>query len=215
MSAAFPRWSNTAVRAALLSGVAGAVGAPMLLMAWMRTPWTTNEGNPVTQPVKFDHRHHVQDDGIDCRYCHTTVETSARAGIPPSTVCMSCHGQIWKASPLLSLVRDSAFSGKPIAWRRVNALPDFVYFDHSIHVSKGVGCSTCHGRVDEMPQVAKGAPLTMQWCLDCHRSPEQNLRPHEAITQMDWRPSNDPMVGAELARVNKVHPGQHCSACHR
>jgi len=194
----------------LLAG--GVIGGVCLLMVYMRTPYITKVGVPVGQPVMFDHRHHVVDDGIDCRYCHYTVEKERSAGMPPTSLCMNCHNQIWNSSPLLAPVRESYFTGKPIEWRRVHVLPDFVYFDHSIHVNKGVGCVSCHGRVDQMAQTEKAEPLTMIWCLDCHRNPAPNLRPQEAITAMDWQPHGN---GAELARQNHVQSLTHCSACHR
>lgn len=182
-------------------------------MLFVRTPYVTNEGTPVVQPVMFDHRHHVRDDLIDCLYCHYTAETSAYASVPPTELCMNCHSQIWTASPLLAPVRESFFSGRPIDWKRVHKLPDHVYFDHSIHVAKGVGCVSCHGRVDEMAQVARAAPLTMGWCLDCHRNPEPHLRPRDRITDMTWNPS--PGEGERLARENGVGRLTNCSTCHR
>ncbi len=216
MAAPFPRWFSTAFRVGLASLLGGVVGVPCLLMAWMRSPYVTNVGISVQQPVKFDHRHHVSDDGIDCRYCHYTVETSASAGMPATSVCMNCHGQIWNASPLLEPVRASYFNGTPIQWRRVHKLPDFVYFDHSIHVRKGVGCVSCHGRVDLMPEVMKSAPLTMEWCLNCHRKPEPQLRPLDQITAMTWRPPDDRgLLAEELAHRYGTQHLTHCSACHR
>lgn len=169
MAAPFPRWTNTGFRLALLALVVLFVGGPVLLMLYMRTPYITMQNNPVAQPVMFDHRHHVRDDGIDCRYCHQTVETQAHAGMPSTQVCLGCHSQIWTSSPLLQPVHESARTDRPIAWRRVHALPDHVFFDHSVHISAGVWCGSCHGQVEQMAQVAKAQPLTMQWCLDCHR----------------------------------------------
>ncbi|MFN7134448.1 MAG: cytochrome c3 family protein, partial [Myxococcales bacterium] len=148
--ALFKPWTNTAARLSLavLAGVGGlGIGG---LFAWHRSPLGREMNEPLEQPVQFDHRHHVNDVGIDCRYCHSTVETSPRAGIPTTQLCMGCHGQIWNKSPLLSPVREAFFADRPLAWRRVHKVPDFVYFNHSIHVQKGVGCETCHGRVDQM-----------------------------------------------------------------
>src|SRR5437660_2869412 len=133
------------------------------------------------QPVQLSHKHHVGDDGIDCRYCHTSVEKSAFAGVPPTETCMTCHSQIWTESPLLAPVRESYRTGRPIQWQRVHDLPDFVYFNHSIHIKKGIGCVSCHGRIDEMPITRKHQTLSMRWCLSCHRSPEKNMRPHEKV----------------------------------
>jgi hypothetical protein len=185
-------------------------------MVWMRTPYITEQGISIAQPVAFDHRHHVTDDGIECRYCHQTVETSASAGIPSTGVCMNCHSQIWNTSPLLEPVRRSYFTDRPIEWRRVHSLPDYVYFNHSIHVNKGIGCVSCHGRVDHMAQVAKAEPLTMGWCLDCHRNPEPHLRPVAEVTSMDWRPPPDsPDFTTRLAHEYDIQHLVNCSTCHR
>lgn len=184
--ALFPRWTNT------LSKVmgAGTLLVPALAVAalWYtaRTPAVTNQAVEYEQPVQFDHRHHNWENGIDCRYCHTAVETSASAGIPSTTVCVGCHGQVWNKSPRLEPVRQAFFQEKPIEWIKVHDLPDFVYFNHSAHVNKGVGCVSCHGRVDQMPAIRQVEPLTMQWCLDCHRNPKLNLRPLNEITNMTW-----------------------------
>ena len=153
-----------------------------------RSSWNTGQWVERQQPVQFSHKHHVGDDGIDCRYCHTSVETSASAGLPSTTTCMNCHKQIWADSPYLEPVRASFRTGKPIEWIRVHDLPDYAYFNHSIHVKKGVGCSTCHGRVDDMPIVYQAASLQMEWCLECHRAPERFLRPRDKVFDMTWRP---------------------------
>jgi hypothetical protein len=178
MAALFPRWSNTAfglALAALAAGVVALVAGPMILM---RTPYATHEGDPVQQPVEFDHRHHVRDDEIACVYCHRTVETGARAGIPATEVCMGCHAQVWNRSPLLAPVRASWAQGTPIPWRRVHDLPDHVYFNHAVHVTGArLPCATCHGDVASMPRVSKAAPLTMGWCIDCHRQGGRALTP--------------------------------------
>jgi hypothetical protein len=157
----------------------------------------------------------VQDDGIDCGYCHYDAERSRYAGVPPTEVCMGCHSQIWNQSPLLATVRASMFQGSPIVWNRVHQLPDFVQFEHAPHLGKGIGCVSCHGRLDTMAQVYAVAPLTMQWCLDCHRAPEPHLRPLDRLTDMTWQPGGDPReLGAELRRSLNVNPPTHCSACH-
>lgn len=192
------------------------IGGPLLLMAWVRTPYVTSQGNPVQQPVLFDHRHHVVDDGIECRYCHSTVDRSPSAGIPTTARCMGCHGQIWNESPLLARVRSSYFSGQPIPWVRVNRLPDFVYFDHSIHVAKGVGCESCHGRVDQMAAIEQAKPLTMGWCLSCHRRPEAQLRPRSEVTTMGWKPKENQLaLGAALKKEYGVRSLTNCTTCHR
>jgi hypothetical protein len=212
----FPKWSNAVLWSAM--GLAGLtlVGVPTLLMVFTRTPYFTGEEEPLLQPVKFDHRHHARDDAIACVYCHDTVETSAYAGVPPTSTCMGCHSQIWTKSPELALVRTSYFERKPIRWARVNNLPDHVFFDHSIHVAKGVGCVTCHGRVDLMGQVYQATPLLMSWCLDCHREPAKFLRPRERVTDMAWRPEGVQLeLGRELVRRYGVDPKTDCTGCHR
>lgn len=188
-------------------------------MVYVRSPFVTNQHRPVEQPIQFDHRHHAGDTKIDCRYCHWTVEESPSAGMPATTVCMSCHAQVWNKSPYLAPVRQAYFTEQPIPWVRVHNLPDFVYFNHAIHVAKGVGCVTCHGRVDQMGAIEQAAPLTMAWCLECHRNPEPNLRPQEFITALDWQPPADPVaaakLGKELAVAYDVHSRVSCSTCHR
>jgi len=187
-----------------------------------RSSWNTGQWVERQQPVQFSHKHHVGDDGIDCRYCHTTVETSNTAGMPSTSTCMSCHKQIWSESPYLEPVRASFRTGKPIEWLRVHDLPDYAYFNHSIHVKKGVGCSTCHGRIDEMPILYQAATLQMEWCLECHRAPERFVRPVEEIFNMEWRPENkseeDLQLGRELVRQYKIQGRrvlESCSTCHR
>ncbi len=212
----FPEWSDTAFRFAL-AGAATLVGL-LVLGPWVyvRTPYNTGQMAFVDQPVQFDHRHHVRDDGIDCRYCHTTVEREASAGYPATELCAGCHNQVWNQSPMLEPIRRSYFSNTPIPWNRVHNLPDYVYFNHSIHVNKGVGCVTCHGRVDQMPLIAQEAPLQMGWCLDCHRNPEPNLRPRDQITNMEWQPTGDPVeLGEKLAAENGVRKLTNCTTCHR
>ena len=175
-------------------------------------------GTPVEQVVPFSHKHHVGDDGIDCRYCHTSVETSAFAGIPPTHTCMTCHSQLFTQEPVLAPVVQSLRSGKPIRWKRIHDLPDFVYFNHGIHVAKGVGCEECHGRVDRMPLTWRVAPLTMQWCLDCHRNPEMHLRPVEHVFDMGWKPNEDRRtLGRRLVAAYHIHTSTltDCSTCHR
>ena len=171
------------------------------------------------QPVPFSHAHHVGGLGVDCRYCHTTVETSSFANIPPTKTCMNCHSQIWSTSPTLEPVRASYRTNQSISWTRVHDLPDFVYFNHSIHVNKGVGCESCHGRVDKMPLMAQQASLQMEWCLNCHRNPEKYLRPREFITTMGYQPEGDQeTVGLKLKAEYKIQDARtltSCSTCHR
>jgi hypothetical protein len=176
-------------------------------------------GQPLEQPIPFSHRHHVSDDGIDCRYCHTSVESSSFAGIPSTQICMTCHSVIFDQAPMLAPVRRSWQARQPIRWRRVNDLPDFVFFDHSIHVAKGVGCVTCHGRVDQMPITWRAHSLDMKWCLDCHRAPQRYLRPKDRVFDMSWSPSVDQSsLGRELAAAYHIQSPRRltdCSTCHR
>jgi Cytochrome c7 and related cytochrome c len=204
-------------------------GAIFVLLAalWVtaeinRSSWNTGQWVERQQPVQFSHKHHVGDDGIDCRYCHTSVETAASAGMPPTSVCMNCHKQLWIDSPYLEPVRASYQSGKPIEWIKVHDLPDYVYFNHSIHVNKGVGCSTCHGRVDQMPIAYQASSLQMEWCLTCHRNPEQFIRPLKEIFNMQWRAQNtsaeEVAEGVALKRLYHVQGSDvltSCSTCHR
>jgi len=216
MPALFPRWSDSLLWIGLVAVVAIAIGVPAFVMIWVRTPHVTATRDPITQPIEFDHRHHVVDDGIDCRYCHDLVERSPFAGVPPTARCLNCHNQIWNDSPLLTAVWRSYITDRPIPWLRVHRLADFVYFDHSIHVNKGVGCETCHGRVDQMARVYQVAPLTMGWCLDCHRAPERHLRPRAAITAMGWTaPGSADELGRVLKRLYGVREITTCTACHR
>ncbi len=183
------------------------------------SPYTTQQTIAREQPVQFSHAHHVGAVGIDCRYCHTSVEKAAFAGIPPTKTCMNCHSQIWAQSPYLEPVRESFRTDKSLEWTRVNDLPDFVYFDHSIHVNKGIGCETCHGRVDQMPLMYQASSLQMKWCLECHRHPERYLRPKEEVFTMGWRPPIEQAVlGERLKREYDIRDDivlTSCSTCHR
>jgi hypothetical protein len=183
-----------------------------------QSDFLTRVHSPIDQPVPFSHQHHVGGLGIDCRHCHTSVTQSSFAGLPPTETCMTCHSQIWKDAPVLKPVRDSFQTGNPIKWTRVYDLPDYVYFNHSIHVNKGVACVTCHGRVDEMPITWKTQPLYMRWCLDCHRHPEENLRPPSQVFDLQFKPFPDQSASKpELIVENHVHPQglTDCYTCHR
>lgn len=174
-------------------------------------------GSAVAQPIPFSHKHHVGDDGIDCRYCHASVETAATAGMPSVEVCMSCHAQLYTDQPALRPLIEAWQSGTPLRWQRVHDLPDFAYFDHSVHVNHGVGCVSCHGRVDEMPLTWRHASLDMQWCLDCHRDPAQALRPRDKVFDLAWQPADQRATGTALIAAYHVPMGQltECSTCHR
>jgi hypothetical protein len=192
-----------------------AVGLGFSLMA---SPYVTNQSVTQKQPVPFSHAHHVGGLGLDCRYCHTSVTTARFAGIPPTETCMTCHSQLWTNAAMLAPVRESLADNKPIRWQRVHVLPDYVYFDHSIHIAKGVGCSTCHGAVDRMPLMRQAAPLTMGWCLDCHRHPEIAIRPRDEVFDMKWRPPKDQITeGRRLMREYHIDTAglTDCSKCHR
>lgn len=169
------------------------------------------------QPIPFSHKHHVGDDGIDCRYCHTSVETSAFAGLPPTETCMSCHSQLWTNAEMLEPVRSSYRTDKSIEWTRVHDLPDFVYFNHSIHVNKGIGCSTCHGRVDQMPLMYQVNTLYMQWCVDCHRHPERQVRPRDQVFNIAYETPapNQDEIGPKLVSLYKIQSLTDCVTCHR
>jgi hypothetical protein len=216
MSQIFPPSANSYARASIV-GLVLAVGLGFLTLDRLsRSPWVTRQDEVRDQPVQFSHQHHAGGLGIDCRYCHTTVEIGPSAGIPPTKTCMNCHSQIWTSSPYLEIVRASYRDDKPLHWERVHDLPDFVYFNHSVHVKKGVGCATCHGRVDHMPLMLQHATLQMSWCLDCHRHPEQYVRPRSAVFQMDYEaPSNQVELGRRLVKEYKIQSLTSCSTCHR
>jgi len=182
----FHRSTNTLSRATIYGAIFVVAALFWAAAEIQRSPYVTYAGIARPQPAPFSHQHHVAGLGIDCRYCHTSVETSNFAGIPPTATCMNCHRQIWTGAPMLEPVRESFKTGKSLVWNRVNDLPDFVYFNHSIHINKGVGCNTCHGPVDRMPLMYNYASLQMEWCLDCHRAPEKNLRPREQVFNMRY-----------------------------
>jgi hypothetical protein len=180
--------------------------------------YSTDVAMAQLQPVPFSHKHHVEGLGLDCRYCHTSVETSANAGIPPIETCMTCHSQIWTNAAVLAPIRKAFADGVPIQWNRVNYLPDYVYFNHSIHIAKGVACTTCHGPVGDMPLMYRAHSLDMSWCLDCHRNPAPNLRPQAAVFDPNWKRSASTPSGADLMKAYHIHPAlmlTDCSVCHR
>ena len=216
MAQLFHRSANSLSKISIAAVVFG-------LGALIAFAYTMDRGRYITdvhvvkeQPVPFSHKHHVGDDGIDCRYCHTSEDTSAFAGIPATEICMSCHSQIWTNAAMLEPVRASYRTGESIQWTRVNALPDFVYFNHSIHINKGVGCNTCHGPVDKMPLMYKENTLYMDWCINCHRNPEKYVRPRDQVFNMEYQPpANQEELGRELVKKNHIQSLTDCYTCHR
>jgi hypothetical protein len=205
-------------RASIIAVLAVLVAVVWVAAAMYRSGYSTNVNVPVEQHVPFSHEHHVNGLGIACAYCHTSAEQSSFAGIPPTHTCMTCHSQIWTTSPMLQPVRTSYQTNTPLQWVRVHDLPDFAYFNHSIHLNKGIGCQTCHGQVDQMPLTWRVNTLYMQWCLDCHRQPEKYLRPREEVFSMDYvPPKNQLALGAELVQKYHIKKKQltDCSICHR
>ncbi len=225
----FPEWLN---RARPLAGVflAGVPGYFLVMLYFGGSPATTDVGYSPEQPLPFSHRVHVGQVGLDCRYCHTTVETAAFAAVPSTSICMNCHRAITRdgtnlkqESPHLTSLREHYESGEPVPWVRVHDLPDYVYFDHSAHVTRGVSCVSCHGRIDTMEQVYQVETLSMAWCLDCHRDPAEHLRPADRVTELDWDLAADDTIQEETARAlgerlmeeNGISPSTDCSTCHR
>lgn len=215
----FHRSTNTIARLSLLGLVLFLGFLGWVFMSLDRSSYTTRQGVVLKQPVPFSHQHHVAGLGIDCRYCHTSVERSSSAGIPPTETCMNCHRQIWTNADLLEPVRSSYANNVPIEWNRTHDLPDFVYFNHSVHVAKGIGCVTCHGQVDKMPLMFQQASLQMEWCLECHRDPTKYVRPREEVFNLNWQPPADPKqaqaLRASLAKEYQVQSLMSCSTCHR
>lgn len=213
----FPPNSNSFVRWTIVAGTIFLVLLVTALTVFARTS-NNRVGVPVPQPVDFSHALHAGSLGLDCRYCHSTVETSSFANIPSTETCMTCHSQIRVNAPQLAAVQESWDSGLPIEWNRVHDMPEFVYFDHSIHVAKGVGCSTCHGRVDQMEGIWKNEPMTMGWCLDCHKAPERYLRPRGEVLNMAYkRPDNQLELGQALVEAYHINEEKlpQCWTCHR
>lgn len=216
MSQIFHPSTNTISKVTIFGGVFFLAGLGWLWLTFLRSAYVTQVGVPIEQPVPFSHEHHVSGLGLDCRYCHTSVETSSFAGIPPTETCMSCHSVVWNDAPMLEPVRESFRTDESIKWTRVHNLPDFVYFNHSIHINKGIGCENCHGRVDQMPLTWKAKSLQMEWCLGCHRAPQNFIRPREEVFTMGWEPPPD-HNGYQLIADYGVNVGQltNCSVCHR
>ena len=212
----FRRSANTLSKVSLVGLLSVVAGLILLAMVLGRSSYVTRANEYIEQPIQFSHLHHVSDDGIDCRYCHTSVETSPFAGIPPTKTCMNCHSQLFNTEPILEPVRASFREDKPLHWVRVHDLPDFVYFNHSIHVKKGMGCEVCHGRIDQMPLTLQARSLQMEWCIDCHRNPENYVRPRSEITTMGYRPPlPQSVIGPQLVKEYGIQSLTSCSTCHR
>jgi hypothetical protein len=205
-------------KASIVAAVITIAALSTVAVLMYRSSYYTTAQEPREQVVPFSHKHHVSGLGIDCRYCHTSVEQSSFAGIPPTSTCMTCHSQVWTGSPMLAPVRESYRTNTPLQWTRVNDLPDFVFFNHSIHIAKGIGCQTCHGQVDQMPLTWRQESLYMAWCLDCHRAPEKFIRPRSEVFNMKYKaPANQTEVGLKLVKAYSVKTKQltDCSICHR
>lgn len=216
MAQLFHRSANSLAKVSI--GAAGILAGSILIAAYTldRGSYTTDVAVVKDQPVPFSHKHHVTDDGIDCRYCHTSVETSAFAGLPATEICMSCHSQIWSNAAILEPVRASFRTGESLSWTRVHDLPEFVYFNHSIHINKGIGCASCHGRVDQMPLMFKVNTLYMNWCIECHRDPWKYVRPREQVFNMAYEPpANQEEFGRKLVKEYKIQSLTDCWTCHR
>ncbi len=219
MSQVFPKSANQWSRASLLGLIFVLLSLGWVVLVLQRSDFVTTANTFKEQPVQFSHQHHVGGIGIDCRYCHSSVEVSASAGIPPTKTCINCHSQIWSTSAYLEPVRASFREDRPLQWIRVHDLPDFVYFNHSIHVKKGMGCETCHGRVDRMPLMLQQSSLQMEWCIDCHRDPAKYVRPRDQVFSMGYQPAvSQAEIGPALVREYNIAGPAHltsCSVCHR
>jgi hypothetical protein len=215
MSAIFPKSTDVVLRAIAL-GIVVIAGTGIGLYAYFSHPKVLDTGYTPVQPVAYSHKLHAGNLGMDCRYCHSTVERSSYAAIPATETCMNCHVRVKNQSPLLTKVRESYASGEPLPWVKVHKLPDYVYFNHSAHVTAGVSCVSCHGRIDQMVEVKQVKPLSMAWCLECHRNPAPNVRPAELVTKLDWQPDRDPAeIGREIVQAKHIAPPVNCSGCHR
>lgn len=208
--------TNTISKVSIFGALFFLAGGGWVVNELGRSSYVTDVNVAKSQPVPFSHKHHVTGVGIDCRYCHSSVEETAFAGMPATETCMSCHSQIWADSPMLEAVRESLRTNRSLEWVRVHDLPGFVYFNHSIHLKKGIGCATCHGRVDQMPLMWKQNTLNMEWCLECHRQPEKYIRPRSEVFNMAYQPPADQRaLGKQLVREYKVRKLTDCSICHR
>jgi Cytochrome c7 and related cytochrome c len=216
MAAIFPKWTNR-LTLILIVTIALSGGGVIAGVWYYFTPKYTRVGYQPQQPIGFSHSVHVDQLGLDCRYCHSAVERSWYSNVPASATCMNCHNQVLKDDPRLALVRESSATGQPIHWVQVHRVPDYVYFNHSVHVNRGISCVLCHGQVNKMDEVYHAKSLSMAFCLDCHRNPTPNLRPENKITDLDWNPHQHltPDWFGKRAKEMKLEPGQSCSVCHR
>ena len=212
----FPKSANAWSKASIFMVLGLVLTLAWTILTLQRSDFVTAADTFVDQPVQFSHQHHVGGIGIDCRYCHNSVEVAATASIPPTKTCINCHSQIWSTSPYLEPVRASFREDRPLRWTRIHDLPDFVYFNHSIHVKKGMGCETCHGRIDQMPLTRQQNSLQMEWCTNCHRNPQDYVRPREEVFTMGYRPREDQAtLGPKLVKEYNIKPSTDCSTCHR
>jgi menaquinone reductase, multiheme cytochrome c subunit len=215
MAVIFPKSSDIILK---VLGAVVALGAVASTAAYTYYTWPTviDTGYQPAQPIPYSHKLHAGQMGIDCYYCHSTVYRANFAAVPAQTTCMKCHMQVKKDSPRLALLRQAADTGEPIQWVQIHRLPDYVYFSHQAHLSAGVSCVSCHGRIDQMIEVRQEKPLNMAWCLECHRNPEANIRPAELVTKLDWVPDRDPAeIGREIIAQKHIEPPTNCSGCHR
>jgi hypothetical protein len=210
----FPRWANR-LPLYILIGFVGIVLSTIFIFSYWLSPKNLEVGYAPQQPINYSHKLHAGDLGIDCRYCHNSVESQAHAGVPPIETCMNCHTHVKKDSPEIVKLHEHYVSGKPIEWVKVHQLPDYAYFNHSSHVNKGVSCVECHGRVDQMPVVHQVQPLSMSWCLECHRAPAAHIRPKDQVTNLGWTTENREKLGQELVEVYQIRPREDCNTCHR
>lgn len=210
----FPKWANK-LPVFILIGLFLLIVFIVFVFTYWMTSKNFDVGYAPQQPIPYSHKLHVGELGMDCRYCHNTVDRAAMAAVPPTEVCMNCHSQIKTDSPHIVKLTESYVSGEPIEWVRVHSLPDYAYFNHSRHVNAGVSCVSCHGRVDNMTVVHQVEPLSMSWCLDCHRAPEKHVRPREFVTQLDWSAENQAELGMQLIKAHNINPREDCSTCHR
>jgi hypothetical protein len=215
MTPIFPKQADKYFRIGLSAFLLAILGG-VSISAYIFRPKQAETGYSPVQPVEYSHKLHAGNLGIDCRYCHSSIERAGFAAVPATETCMNCHTKVKPDSPLLQPVRESYASGRPIPWVHIHKLPDYVYFNHAAHLNAGVSCVTCHGRVDQMIQVRQVEPLTMKWCVDCHRNPAPHIRPRELVTKLDWKPDRDPAeIGRKLIAENHINPPANCSGCHR